>query len=162
MNKISKFFSFVLVLIFALVLFGCEKPVDEKELLKEYHNKLLISLEVKTDFNLPTTVGDKNDNTITWVSSNEEVLKINSENDKCVVTVTNQEQDVKVILTATISLTSGLSRDKDFNITVKAKEKDPNNNTDPSKPLKDQFECITIPEAIEIANQAGETETEQK
>ena len=163
-NKFIKFFSFIFVLVFMLLLVGCTQPVDEKEILKGYHTKLLISLEVKKDFELPTNVDNKDDHSISWVSADEEVLKIYTEGDKCLVAVTNQEQDVKVKLTATITMNSGLSMDKDFKITVKAKEKDPDPkpNPDPDKPLKDQFECITIPEAIEIATNAGETETEQK
>lgn len=161
-NKICKFFSFILVLVFALVLFGCEPKVDEKEVLKKYHTQLLISLEVKGDFELPTKLNDNNDHSISWVSKNEEVLKINNEGEKYLVTVINQEQDVKVKVVATITMTSGLSMDKDFNITVKAKEKENQTQPDPDKPLNEQFDCITISEAIAIANQAGETETEQK
>ena len=41
-NKICKFFSFILVLVFALVLFGCEPKVDEKEVLKKYHTQLFL------------------------------------------------------------------------------------------------------------------------
>lgn len=163
-KKFIKIFSFIFVLVFMLLLVGCTQPVDEKEILKGYHTKLLISLEVKKDFELPTNVDNKDDHSISWVSADEAVLKVYTEGDKCLVAVTNQEQDVKVKLTATITMNSGLSMDKDFKITVKAKEKDPDPkpNPDPDKPLKDQFECITIPEAIEIATNAGETETEQK
>ena len=48
-NKICKFFSFILVLVFALVLFGCEPKVDEKEVLKtilELQKDRLITFDV--------------------------------------------------------------------------------------------------------------------
>jgi len=159
-------FSLVLVLLFAIVLIGCnETGISDEELLNNYLSSVSVSTTVKEDFTLPYKVDNKDDHTITWVSNNTDVLVIIFNESELVynVTVNNQEEKVVVKLTATFTLKNGLSKNKEFPVLVEAKEKEDNPivNPDPNKPIKDQFECITIAQAIEIANQCGETESSE-
>ena len=163
----SKFFSLVLVLLFAFVLIGCTEPEknNDEEKLNSYLSSVSVSTTVKEDFTLPYQVDNKDDHTITWVSSNAEVLVIVfNENEKIYnVTVNKQDEKTAVKLTATFTLNNGLSKNKEYPVLVDAKEiEDTPIKPDPEKPIKDQFECISISEAIKIANECGETESSDK
>ena len=151
-----KIFSFIFVLVFSLVIVGC--GTNDEEVLKGYYDKLSITTTVEADFELPATVEGATDLTIYWFSSNETVLKVSLADEKYTVSVIRQEEDTNVVLTATLKLNSGLSMDKEFNVTVKAKEKEQQQEVS----LKDKYNCITIEEAIAIAKTAGETETTEK
>ena len=153
----SKFFNLVLVLFFAFLLVGCHQQKNNyEELLNDYLDLITVEEKVKEDFTLLYQVNDKNDHVITWESSNNEVLSIvfNESNLLYEVTVIRQEVDTEVILTSTLTLNSGLSKNKVFTLVVEAKEKE--EQPDPEKPLKEQYNCISIAEAIEIANASGD------
>ena len=113
----SKFFSLVLVLLFAFVLIGCTEPEknNDEEKLNSYLSSVSVSTTVKEDFTLPYQVDNKDDHTITWVSSNVEVLVIVfNENEKIYnVTVNKQDEKTAVKLTATFTLNNGLSKNKE-------------------------------------------------
>ena len=161
----SKLFSFILVLLFLFVLVGCGEPkVSDEEILNGYLSSVSLPTTIKEDFTLPYSVDNKDDHTITWVSSNTEVISISFNESESLynATVTRQDEKTAVKITATFTLKNGISKDKEFPLFVAAKEKEQGGNgenTDPNKPLKEQFECITIAEAIAIANQCGETES---
>ncbi len=165
-NKLIKIFSLLFVLVFTLVLVGCGNS-SEEQLLQSYYDKLTVSELVENDFDLPYSIDYKDDHSISWVSSKSN-LKI--EQKKVTpgykVTVTREKEDVSVELTATIKLNSGLSKDKLFNLTIKAKQEEvnpnPNPNPDPSGSIKDQFDCTSIADIIKIANECGETESTEK
>ena len=150
----NRFFNLLLVLLFLFVLVGCTEPKPyEEELLNSYLSSVTVTTTVKEDFTLPYQVNGKTDHKITWTSSNNDVLTITFNESELLynVTVTKQEEKTAVTLTATFTLDSGLSKEKEFSVLVVAEEV--------SKPLKEQFDCITIAEAIQIANQSGETES---
>ena len=163
----SKFISLVLVLLFVFALIGCIEPENnnDEEKLNSYLSSVSVSTTVKEDFTLPYQVDNKDDHTITWVSSNTEVLVIVfNESEKIYnVTVNKQEEKTAVKLTATFTLNNGLSKNKEYPVLVAAKEiEDIPIKPDPEKPIKHQFECISIAEAIRIANECGETESSDK
>ncbi len=145
-NKLIKLFSLLFVLFFALVIVGCktENNNDEK-LLEEYYNKLQIETVVEKDFDLPYSVDGKDDHKIVWGCSDPSTISIalKEEGNNYLASVTNKSADVQVTIIASIKMNSGLSKDKEFTVTVK------------SLSIKDKYECISIAEAIEIANQAG-------
>lgn len=145
-NKLIKLFSLLFVLFFSLVIVGCktENNNDEK-LLEEYYNKLQIETVVEIDFDLPYSVDGKDDHKIVWGCSDPSTISIElkEEGNNYLASVTNKSTDVQVTIIASIKMNSGLSKDKEFTVTVK------------SLSIKDKYECISIAEAIEIANQAG-------
>lgn len=163
----NRLFNLLLVLLFLFVLVGCTEPQpNEEEILNSYLSSVSVSTTVKEDFTLPYQVNGKTDHKITWTSSNNDVLTISFNESESLynVTVTKQEDKTAVTLTATFTLDSGLSKEKEFPVLVAAKEKEDGNQgeVDPSKPLQEQFDCITIAQAIAIANECGETESAER
>lgn len=97
----KKGFALLLILFLGLILVGCDFPENSFKVLNEKD----IPNKVTKDFSLPKgTFG-----TFEWTSSHSDVINING----LAATVTQQEEDTLVTLTATIN-----ARSKDFNILV--------------------------------------------
>lgn len=100
---------------FNVVVKAKEKPgTDYKKLVAEAKEELEIATEVEGNFLLP--LKGKHYVAITWKSDNE-AITINGHQ----ATVTRQEEDVTVTLTATLALYD-VTDTKTFNVVVKAKE----------------------------------------
>ena len=116
----------IFVFLFALVLIGCGKSDEDK--LQEYLEKISVQTEADANFYLPTCIDNLTDHSISWESSNKDVIRIgNMANIEGVnyytANVTRQEEDTEVELTATVELVSGLSSQKSFRVKVIKAEK---------------------------------------
>lgn len=143
-KKLFKLFYVVIISVLTISLIGCKK--DEEKLLQEYLELIEVKETVNADFYLPYYVNNNNDHCILWESSNTSVMFIEKveNNESYYVTINTQSKDVVITLTATIKLNSGLSKDKQFTVTVEGQS------------LKEKYNCITIAEAIKIAKNSGE------
>lgn len=90
------------------------QPTDQEKLDTAKAALSITQTNVTENFELPLT--GLNNTTVTW-SSNNEAIEINGKN----ATVTQGDEDVTVVLTATITL-GNLSTTKTFSIIVEAKE----------------------------------------
>ena len=122
----KKMLYFIFVVLFALVLVGCT-PSDEAKL-QEYLSKITVQTEAQENFYLPSSIDGLTDHSISWESSNKEVIRIGnlaSVNGVNYYTanVTRAEEDKEVELTATVELVSGLSSQKSFRVKVIKAEK---------------------------------------
>ena len=122
----KKMLYFIFVVLFALVLAGCT-PSDEAKL-QEYLSKITVQTEAQENFYLPSSIDGLTDHSISWESSNKEVIRIGnlaSVNGVNYYTanVTRAEEDKEVELTATVELVSGLSSQKSFRVKVIKAEK---------------------------------------
>jgi len=117
----------IFVFIFALLLIGCKKSDEDK--LQEYLNKITIQNEANENFYLPSCIDNLTDHSISWESSNKEIIRIgNLANIDGVnfytANVTRGDEDKEVELIATVELSSGLSSQKSFRVKVIKAEKE--------------------------------------
>ena len=127
---------FVVVLSFILV--ACA-PSDEEKL-QEYIGKITVQTEATENFYLPSVIDNLTDHSISWESSNTDVIRIgNLANIDGVnyytANVKRAEEDVEVELTAIVELASGLSSQKSFRVKV-------------IKAEKEEIQYITVSEAL--------------
>lgn len=147
-TKFIKISYFIVLFFMILTLVGCKKENNkDEELLQSYYDELTITETINNNFYLPYCVNNKNDHIILWTSSDITVASIGSldGSQKYYVTISPKNIDTTIILTATIKMNSGMSKDKTFSIIIKGQT------------LKDKYNCISIAEALEIAKQSGES-----
>ncbi|VEU80323.1 ABC transporter substrate-binding protein [Haploplasma axanthum] len=107
--------AFLLVITSTLVLVACTSPESKK--LKEGANVLTVPAEVVADFEVDAKAGEA---TVTWVSSNEEVLTVGeTAEDKTSIKVTPKLEATNVDLTATLTVGTK-TLDKKFVVKVLA------------------------------------------
>ena len=128
MNNIKKFLSLLFVAIFALVLIGCGGGTDDKAILEEQADKIYLGdlSEINNDIKLPKYAFGNKEFTVTWASSNEEVIKVQEyENDDKELyyqaAVTMALEETKVTLTATVTYKT-LTTTRTFEVNVLADE----------------------------------------
>ena len=68
----------IFVFLFALILIGCGKSDEDK--LQEYLEKISIQTEADANFYLPTCIDNLTDHSISWESSNKDVIRIGNMN----------------------------------------------------------------------------------
>lgn len=128
MNNIKKFLSLLFVAVFALVLIGCGGGTDDKAILEEQADKIYLGdlSEINNDIKLPKYAFGNKEFTVTWASSNEEVIKVQEyENDDKELyyqaAVTMALEETKVTLTATVTYKT-LTTTRTFEVNVLADE----------------------------------------
>ena len=140
---------FVVVLSFVLV--ACA-PSDEEKL-QEYLGKITVQEEALENFYLPYSIDSLTDHSISWESSNSDVIKIgNLANIDGVnyytANVKRAEEDVEVELTAIVELASGLSSQKSFRVKVIKAEKEEVNYITVAEALSNKLNAIVVVKGI--------------
>ena len=150
-KRLFKICLFSILFVFSFVLFGCKD--ENLDLLNKCYDELTAPHIVNKDFTLPASWGEEGKKvTIEWTSSAIDIFEF-----KLVSNVTESYYDVKVTLPKelrTVDLKAtlfigDLGKEKLFEINVEAGNQN----------LQEKYDCISIPEAIEIANNAGDTGT---
>ena len=128
MNNIKKFLSLLFVAVFALVLIGCGGGTDDKAILEEQADKIYLGdlSEINNDIKLPKYAFGNKEFTVTWASSNDEVIKVQEyENDDKELyyqaAVTMALEETKVTLTATVTYKT-VTTTRTFEVNVLADE----------------------------------------
>lgn len=147
-TKFIKISYFIVLFFITLTLIGCKKENNkDEELLQSYYDELTITETVNSNFYLPYRVNNKENHTISWTSSDLTVTSITTldGSENYYVEISPKNIDITIILTATIKMNSGMSKDKTFSIIIKGQS------------LKDKYNCISISKAFEIAKESGES-----
>ena len=129
MNNFKKFLSLLFVAIFAFVLIGCGGTgSDDKAILEQQADKIYLGdlSEINNDIKLPKYAFGNQEFPVAWVSSNEEVIKVQeyTNDDKDLyyqASVTMALEETKVTLTATVTYKE-LSTTRTFEVNVLADE----------------------------------------
>lgn len=138
-----KKYIIILLFVFTLILVGCGSKDNSEEKLSKIIGSISIDGEIDDDFYLPAQLINTDEYEITWMSSNEEAIKISKEKDTShgiaayKVDVIKSNVDVDVDLTATVTLKNGKSQSKVFNTIVSKKD------------INDYVEKVNIPLQIE-------------
>ena len=140
---------FVIVLSFILV--ACA-PSDEEKL-QEYLGKITVQEEALENFYLPYSIDSLTDHSISWESSNSDVIKIgNLANIDGVnyytANVKRAEEDVEVELTAIVELASGLSSQKSFRVKVIKAEKQEVQYISVAEALENKLNAIVVVKGV--------------
>ena len=121
----------IFVMLFAMVLIGCGQS-DEKKL-EKYLSKITVQTEATENFYLPSSIDNLTDHSISWESSDKNVIKIGNLAPidgiyYYTANVTRASEDKEVELTATVEMASGLSSQKSFRVKVIKSEENNGNN----------------------------------
>ena len=101
-----KKYIIILLFVFTLILVGCGAKDNSEEKLDQIIGSISIDGEIEDDFYLPAQLINTDQYEITWISSNEEAIKISQEKDTShgiaayKVDVIRSKEDVDVDLTA--------------------------------------------------------------